>query len=130
MPSARLRRKNFIPECTDEGVVIIPFGFTVNGTDDADGLSGDSLVSAAFSEAGEYLCTLREQPAECFFGIAQVSNTADDVDMYATVDFSTVVSAGTFVVRTMTGATQTTPTDNLKVSGFLLVKKTTRKARR
>jgi hypothetical protein len=39
------------------------------------------------------------------------------------------VSAGTFVVRTMTAATQTDPTDDLVVGGFLLVKKTTRRAR-
>jgi hypothetical protein len=129
MANARLRRKMFLPECTDEGVVIIPFGFDVNGTSDADGLIGDSLVSAAYSEAGEYLCTLREEPAVCFGGDVWVSNTTDDVDLYGKLDWSTV-TAGTFTVRFMTGATQTTPTNNLKVGGFLLVKKTTREARR
>jgi hypothetical protein len=116
----------FLPECTDEGVVLVPFGFTINGTSDPDGLKGDALSTVARSEAGEFLCTLVGEPVDCFFGTAQVSNTADDVDMYCTVDFSTVDSAGTFVVRTMTGSTQTDPTDNLLVGGYLLVKKTDR----
>jgi hypothetical protein len=129
MPDARLRRKRYIPECSDDGVVLIPFGFTINGTSDPDGLVGDSLVSVARSEAGEFLCTLRDKPAECFYGHASVSSTADDVDLYGKVDWASVVSAGTFVVRAMTGATQTDPTDNLLVGGFLLVRKTTRRAR-
>lgn len=116
-------------QSTDEGCVLVPFGFTINGTDDPDGLIGDALASVDRSEAGEFLCTLRDAPAVCFYGDAQVSSTADDVDIYAKVDWSTVVSAGTFVVRAMTAATQTDPTDNLKVGGFLLVKKTTRAAR-
>jgi len=125
MPN-RLRRKMFLTECTDEGVVGIPFGFTINGTSNPDGLKGDALSTVVRSEAGEFLCTLVGEPVDCFFGVAQVSNTADDVDMYATVDFSTVDTAGTFVVRTMTGATQTDPTDNLLVGGVLFVKKTDR----
>lgn len=128
MPN-RFRRKMFVPECTDEGVVVIPFGFTINGTSDPDGLIGDELVSVARSEAGEFLCTMRGEPAVCFYGHAEISSTADDVDIYGKVDWSTVATAGTFVVRCMTGATQTDPTDNLKVGGFLLVKKTTRRAR-
>ena len=116
-------------ETPDEGVVLIPFGFTINGTSDPDGLIGDALASVTRSEAGEFLCTLRDRPVVCFFGDADVSSTADDVDIYGKVDWSTAVSAGTFVVRAMTGATQTDPTDNLKVGGFLLVKKTARAAR-
>lgn len=116
-------------ETPDEGLVLVPFSFTVNGTSDADGLSGDTLVSAAFAEAGEYLCTCRDQYAECFGGFANISNTADDVDLYAKVDTSTTVSAGTFTVRCMTAATQTTPTDDTVVAGFLLCRKTTRRAR-
>ncbi len=127
--SNRLRRKLFVPECADEGCVIVPFGFTINGTSDPDGLIGDMLVSVARSEAGEFLCTLREEPAVCFYGHAEISSTADDVDIYGKVDWSAVASAGTFVVRCMTGSTETDPTDNLLVGGFLLVKKTTRRAR-
>ncbi len=111
-----------------EGFVLIPFGFTVNNTSDADGLIGKTLASAAWSEAGEYLCTLATSttPYVCYAGFAAVSNTADDVDMYAIVDWATVTSAGTFTVRTMTGATQTTPTNDLKIGGFLLCKKNDR----
>ena len=129
MPTARMRRKAFVPECTDEGVVLVPFGFDINGTSNPDALIGDSLVTAVRSEAGEFLCTLREKPASCFYGHAEISSTADDVDIYGKVDWSTVASAGTFVVRCMTSSTQTDPSDNLKVGGFLLVKKTTRRAR-
>ncbi len=84
----------------------------------------------AYNEAGEFLCTLKHRPAKCFAGLAEVSSTADDVDIYAKVDWSTVESAGTFVVRTMTGAVQTDPTNDLFVGGVLVVSKTTRKGRR
>jgi hypothetical protein len=126
---ARRQQKLHLVETPDEGMEIIPFGFTINGTTTPDGLIGDALVSVARSEAGEFLCTLRDRVPGCFYGHADVSTTADDVDIYGKVDWSAVVSAGTFVVRTMTAATQTDPTDNLLVGGFLLVKKTTRRAR-
>ena len=125
-----LDRKLSLVECVGEGVVLIPFGFTINGTTTPDGLKGDHLVSVARSEAGEFLCTLvsGQRPYFCFAGFASVSNTADDVDMYTIVDWSSVASAGTFVVRTMTAATQTDPTDDLLVGGFLLCRKTDRTA--
>ncbi len=115
-------------ETSDEGVVLVPFGFTINNTTDPDGLKGDLLLSVARSEAGEFLCTLATgaSPYFCFYGVASVSNTADDVDMYSIVDWSTVASAGTFVVRCMTAATQTDPVNDLLVGGFLLCKKTDR----
>jgi hypothetical protein len=115
-------------ECIGEGVVMIPFGFTINGTTHPDALKGSHLASVSRSEAGEFLCTLAggQKPYSCIFGYAGVSATADDVDMMGTVDWSTVASDGTFVVRTMTGATQTDPTDNLLVGGFLLVNKSDR----
>jgi hypothetical protein len=114
----------------DEGLVLVPFGFVINGTSDPDGLIGDLLDTVVRSEAGEFLCTLKARPAKCFVGIADVSSTVDDVDIYGKVDWSTVESAGTFVVRCMTGAVQTDPTDNLLVGGYLLVSKTTRDGRR
>ncbi len=122
-----LNRKLDVLESLGEGFVVIPFGFTINGTTTPDGLKGP-LASVAYSEAGEFLCTLKDQsvPKECWYGHADVSTTADDVDIYGKVDWSTVVSAGTFVVRTMTGTTQTDPTDNLLVGGFLLCRKTDR----
>ncbi len=122
-------KKLHLVNSPDEGLVLVPFQFQVNSTSDGDNLKGDTLVSAVFSEAGEYLCTLRDSYAVCLGGVANISNTADDVDLYAKVDFSSVVSAGTFVVRCMTAATQTTPTDDTLIGGFLVCKKTTRRAR-
>lgn len=126
---SRRQQKLHLVQSPDEGMEIVPFGFTINGTSDPDGLVGDTLVSVARSEAGEFLCTLRDRYPVCFVGKAEVSNTADDVDLYAKVDWSSVVSSGTFVVRCMTGATETDPTDNLLVGGYLICKKTTRRAR-
>lgn len=127
--SNRIKRKLHLCESTDEGVVLVPFGFTINGTSNPDGLIGDSLVSVSRSEAGEFLCTLRDEPARCFGGDAWISTTADDTDLEGRIDWSSVTTDGTFTVRFMTGATQTDPSDNLLAGGFLLVKKTTRAAR-
>jgi hypothetical protein len=125
----RRLHKLFGVQTSEEGVVLIPWSFTANGTSDADGLS-DTLESAVFSEAGEYLCTLRDTPAECYAGPPpNVSNTADDVDLYAKVDVTNVAVNGTFVVRCMTGATETTPTDDTVVGGVLVCRKTNRGAR-
>lgn len=113
-------------QTTEEGVVLIPYQFQVNGTSNADHLS-DTLVSAVFSEAGEYLCTLRDMPAVCYAGPPpNISNTADDVDLYAKVDVTNVAVNGTFVVRCMTGASETTPTDDTFVGGVLVCRKTDR----
>ncbi len=127
--SARVKGVLHQVESPDEGLVAWPFAFTINGTSDPDGLSGDTLVSVTRSEAGEFLCTLRDEPAVCFGAFAGASNTAGGVDIYAKVDWSTVVSAGTFVVRTMTAAVQTDPTDDTLIGGVVFVKKTTRSAR-
>lgn len=115
-------------EVVGESYAVIPFGCTINGTSDPDGLIGKTILSVARSEAGEFLFTLAPNttPYVCYAGFAAVSNTADDVDMYCTVDWTTVASASTFVVRCMTAATQTDPTDNLLLGGYLLVRKTDR----
>ncbi len=114
----------------EDGVVLIPFGFTINGTTTPDGVIGDLVDSVAYNEAGEFLVTLKCKVAKCFGGFAEVSSTADDVDITGKVDWALAESAGTFVVRTMTGAVQTNPTDNLLVGGALIVSKTTRTGRR
>lgn len=126
-PILGLNRVLLLLEILGEGFVVIPWGFTVNGSSDADGLLGP-IASAARNEAGEWLVTLRDNsaPKQCWLGVAFDSNTVDDVDMYCKVDWSSVVSAGTFVVRAMTGATQTDPTDNTLIGGFLLGRKTDR----
>lgn len=126
---SRRQQKLHPVQTPDEGVEVIPFGFTINGTTHPDGLIGDALASVERSEAGEFLCTLRDRVPYCFFGDASCSVTADDVDLEGRVDWSAVVSDGTFVVRFMDDTSQTDPSDNLLVGGFLLVKKTTRVAR-
>ncbi len=89
----------------DEGLVMVPFGFVINGTSNPDGLIGDLLDTVVRSEAGEFLCTLKARPAKCFFADAGVSETADDTQLSARVDWSSVESAGTFVVRLFGAAT-------------------------
>lgn len=123
-----LDRKLSLLEVVGEGFVLIPFGFTINGTSDPTAIIGKTLASATYAEAGEYLCTLATNttPYQVYFGAVFVSNTADDVDIYGAVDWSTVTSAGTFRVTFMTGGTQTTPTTLMKVGGYLLCMKTDR----
>jgi len=116
-------------ESTQDGVVLIPFGFTINGVTDPDGILGDLVDTVVRSEAGEFLVTLKRQPARVYYAHAEVSTTADDVDIYGKVDWSSTESAGTFVVRCMTGAVQTDPTDNTLVGGFILASRTTRSGR-
>jgi hypothetical protein len=110
----------------DEGLVLIPFGFTINGTTTPDGVVGLDVSTVSREEAGEFNVTLVDIPAACLFAVAGVSNTADDVDMYARCDWSTVATDGILKVRAQTGATQTDPTDNLLVGGFLVCRKTSR----
>ncbi len=123
-----LNRELKLLEVVGEGFVLIPFGFTINGVTHPDGLIGKTLSGVVRDEAGEFTCTLADNtvPKECYVGFASVSQTADDVDMYCNVDWSTVVSAGTFRVTCLTGATQTDPTDNLLLGGVLVCRKTDR----
>ena len=112
-------------EALGEGWVLIPFGFTINGTSDPDGLIPDNVFSGwTRNEAGEFTGTLKAAigKPKCLFAMATLSPTADDVDIYARCDWTTVESAGTLKVFLMTGATQTDPTDDTKVGGFLLCK--------
>ncbi len=122
---------NLLPlETTDQGLVAIPYGFRVNGTSDPDGVTGDAIVSVAFAEAGEYVLTFRNKPVAVLGALPpNIENTADDVDLYAKIDPSDMVANGKATVRCMTGATQTTPTDNTFISGVIFVKKTNRVAR-
>lgn len=107
MPSPGINKRLTQVEAHDEGVLLVPFSFTINGSSDPDGIVGDLIDTVARSEAGEFLVTLKRRPARCFFGSAGVSETADDTQLSARVDWSTVVSAGTFVVRTFGAATTT-----------------------
>jgi|KBSSwiStaDraftv2_1062776.scaffolds.fasta_scaffold309894_3 hypothetical protein len=114
----------------DDGIVLVPFGFVINGTSDPDGVIGDLFRTVVRTAAGKFTCTLKARPARCFSGHAEVSSTADSTDITGKVDWSSVKSAGTFVVRTMTGSVQTDPADNTIVGGFLVVARTSRDGRR
>lgn len=119
-------RKLELVQSAEEGVVLIPFGFTINGTSDPDGLLGDEVDTVTRAEAGEFNVTFKHKAAVCFLADAGLSNTADDVDLYVKCDWSTFTTDGIVKVRAMTGATQTDPTDNTLLGGFLLVRKTSR----
>jgi len=125
-----LDRKLSLLEAVGEGCVVIPFGFTINGTSDPTAVTGDHIVSITRSEAGEFLGTLvsGQYPYSVFCGFVEVANTADDVDIYGTVDWTLTASAGTFRITFMTGGTQTDPTTLMLAGGFLLCKKTDRVA--
>lgn len=111
----------------EDSLVIIPFQFQINGTSDPDNVKGDMISrTVTRAEAGEFNLTLKARPAFCYAGFAAVNLIVDDVDLYCTVDWSTVKTAGTFVVRCMTAATQTDPTDNYYVGGYLICKKSSR----
>jgi hypothetical protein len=115
-------------EIVDQGVVTIPFGFTINGTSNPDGLKGLTVLSVVRSEAGEFLCTLADgyAPYSVFYGAAWASIVADDTDVKCQVDWSTTATDRIFTVRTMAGATQVDPTDDSLIGGHLLCKKTDR----
>lgn len=113
----------------DEGVVDVPFGFTINGTSDPDGLVGDALVSATRVSAGKIKCQARDKAAVVFFATALLSVVSGTTDIVSRVDWSSYETDGTFIVYCLTGTTPTDPADNTLVGGFLRTKKTTRKAR-
>ncbi len=127
-----LDKKLDLLEVIGEGCVVIPFSFIINGTSDPSSVAGDHIVSAARSEAGEFLVTLvsGQRPYSVFCGFANVANTADDIDMNCNVDWTLTASAGTFRVTTLIAAVQTDPTTAMLVGGFLLCKKTDRVAGR
>lgn len=110
----------------EDSLVLIPFGFQINGTSAPDNVKGDMISRTIVrNSAGNFTLTLKRRPAYCFVGVAKVSNTAN-VDLVGHVDWTTVESAGTFVVRTMTGTVETDPADNKYVGGYLVVKKSSR----
>jgi len=126
MPTPGLNKRLHQVLTTDPDVVIIPFKAQVNGTTHPDNLECANIASVTREEAGEFLFTLNKIPAKCIIGVAGISDTADDVDRYCRVDWSTVESAGTFKVFVQTGATQTDPTDNMLIGGFLLCLKSSK----
>jgi len=125
------RRIQRIPDSVkipDEGVVILPFAVQfVSGAPVI--VEGDTLANAADTGPGKFTLTFRDRPAVCFFADAQVSVTGDATDLYAQVDWTDMVANGKVVVKTKTGSANTDPPANTFIGGFVLVKKTTRRAR-
>lgn len=130
MANKRLRRKLFEVEATDEGVVLIPFAFTINGTTTPKTLLGDELLTLTRTSAGRFLMTLRDASmARIFYADVSCSPTAGSTDLYGRADWSSTQSAGTVNLLFLTGSTETDPATTTLVGGFLLVKKTSRRAR-
>lgn len=116
----------------DEGIVLVPFGFQVNGTSDPDNLKGDKLTTATRAAAGRFTLTLAvgTAPYSVVFGTASASTVANSTDVKCQVDWSTTATDRIFTVRTMAGATEIDPTDNTFVGGVLFCKTTDRAAGR
>lgn len=128
MPRRRIKGRLVAPQVPDEGIVMIPFGYRfVSGAPVL--LKGDNVESIADTGDGKQTITLRDKPNYVFYGEAFPSITADNVDLYAQVDWTDATVGGTFVVKTKTGATNTDPPDGTFIGGYLFCKKTTRKAR-
>ncbi len=130
MANKRLRRKRFELECSDEGGVLIPFAFSINGTTTPTLLLGDELLTLSRSAAGKFAMTTRDLGAgRIFGGFCSVSNTGDTDDFVGKVDWSSWNGNGTLTIRTMTGGTAVDPANGVLVGGFLFVKDTNRRAR-
>lgn len=130
MANKRLRRKRHQVECTDEGCVLVPFAFSINGTTTPKLLLGDELLTLSRTSAGKFAGQTRDAGyARIFGGFFSVSNTGDSDDFVGKCDWSSVAASGAFTLRTMTGGTPTDPADSVLCGGFLLVKYTSRRAR-
>jgi hypothetical protein len=115
-------------EAIDEGVVLVPFKVEFTSGTPAV-LYGDGIASVANTAAGKTKLTLRDEVAVVYGGAAWPSTTSDSTDMYASVDVNDAEANGIVYVHTKTGSTDTVLPANSTLGGFLLVKKTTRKAR-
>ena len=124
--SRRIQRLQQI-ETPDEGVVLVPFAIQFAGGVPVV-VEGDALVNAA-DAAGKFTLTFRDKPPVCYAAGATPSVVADDVDLYAQCDWTDMVANGVLVVKTKTGSTNTDPPANTFIGGYVLVKKTTRRAR-
>ena len=113
-------------KANEDSLVIIPFGFQINGTSAPDNVKGDLIDRTIVrNSAGNFTLTLRARPAKCLSGVAVVSHTSN-VDIVGAVDWTAVETAGTFVVRCLTGTVETDPADNKFVGGHLICKRSSR----
>jgi hypothetical protein len=114
-------------ETPDEGVCLIPFALQFVGNEPVI-VEGDAVASVT-DAAGKFTVTFRDKFAVCYAADAQPSVTADDVDLYGQCDWTDMVANGVLVVKTKTGTSNTDPPANAFIGGWVLAKKTTRRAR-
>lgn len=123
----RLNRKLSVIESLDEGFVILPFQFVINGTTDplAANTKGDIVGTVTRSAAGKFLVPLKNRPPRIFAVHAEAQGVPDGDDFTTRCDWTT--TPGTVIVKTKTGAVNTDPPDTTVVGGYLVCKKTKRK---
>lgn len=125
---ARRPQKLQLVETPDEGVVLLPFEVQfVSGAPVI--VDGDTLANAADTGTGKITLTFRDKFAKVFAAGASVSETGDSTDLYAQCDWTDMVANGKLVVKTKTGSSNTDASANAYIGGWVLAKKTTRRAR-
>lgn len=123
----RLNRKLSPIESLDEGFVLLPFSFVINGTSDplAANTKGDIVGTVTRLGAGKFNVPLKNKPARIFFAKAEAQGVPDADDFTTRCDWTT--TAGAIIVKTKTGAVNTDPPDTTVIGGVLVCKKTKRK---
>lgn len=119
-------------DVADEGVVDVPFGFTINGTSSpaTTSIVGDLISAVARAAAGRFTVTMATGyfPYSVIFAHAGASVVANSTDVNCQCDWSTVPTDGILKVKTQAGATEIDPTDGTLIGGFIRCKITDRKA--
>lgn len=115
--------------CVDEGPVLVPFCFTINGSSNPDAVLGDIVTSQTVTRtsAGLFTFTMYSLPYTVIGGSVSCSSGAAE-DIVPHLDASLANTTGVVTVRTMTGTTPTDPSDNAIVYGILFCKRTDRRA--
>lgn len=116
----------------DQGAVLVPYGFVINGTSNplkanniGDYMAGVQVTRAA---AGKFTFTINGTGVSLLAVGTPCVQCADSIDLSGQVGAATDITTGAIVVRTMTGAVMTDPATGVVVTGWLLVKTTRRRA--
>lgn len=122
-------RKLHQPRVLDEGIVMCPFSFAINGTTTPDGVLGDIVASRAVTRAaaGKFTFVMSNLPYQVISASGNHQG-GDATDFTVDVDYSVATSTGVIAVRTKTGGTLTDPADDTVVSGVLFCKLVARRA--
>ena len=116
-------------KCVDDGLVLVPFCFTINGTSDPDAVLGDQISGRTVTRtsAGLFTFTLYNVPYAVVGGaVAMTSGATEDIGVH--LDASLGATTGVITVRAMTTTTATDPADNNIVYGHLICRMTDRRA--